>query len=116
MKKLTLIFFLLTSTLSISQTKVNSIEVKSDTTTSLTKNQNYPVTISIKKGEQQVVHDRNFYLSEIERIDSHIKAIDDKIKWVLENEIVKSEWIMEMNKTKQELIQEKSIILQKLNN
>lgn len=117
------ILFLTLSMLSInlcfSQTKVSSVNVDTEIDTvkvSTNLNQlNQPVTISMRKGENQVVHDRNYYLSEIERIDNHIKSIDDKVKWVKENEIVSSVWLMDMDKIKSNLLNEKSEILKKLN-
>jgi hypothetical protein len=115
MQKLILLLSFFTSSQLFSQ-NIKSVDIKKDTSTTITNvNQNYPITISIKKGEEQVVHDRDFYLSELERIDIHIKSIDTKIKYVLENEIVPSEWLNEMNRVNQELFIEKSNILQKLN-
>lgn len=112
------ILFVLLSVLSIntclSQTKVKSVNVETSDTVKVS-TQNYPITISIKKGEEQVVHDQNFYQSEIKRIDDHIKAIDDKIQWTIQNGIVDSEWLMDMERIKSELRKEKSEILQKLN-
>lgn len=114
------ILFLTLSMLSInlcfSQTKVSSVNVDTEIdTVKVSTNLNQPVTISMRKGESQVVHDRNYYLSEIERIDNHIKSIDDKVKWVKENEIISSVWFMDMDKIKSNLLNEKSEILKKLN-
>lgn len=107
MKKILITSFLLISNFGISQTKVSSVNVNTTDTTKMNLNSEYPIVISIKKGESQKIHDKEYCLSQIERIDQHIKSIDDKIKWVKENEIVDSLWILNMEKIKSELIDEK---------
>lgn len=117
-------FFVFTSFISFSQNESNqninntpiiTINVlKSDTITHKNTTEEV-VTISIKKGENQVIHDEMYYLSEIKKIDDHIMSIDTKIEWVKENEVVNYTWLMEMNKIKSELLDEKSKLLKKIN-
>jgi hypothetical protein len=76
---------------------------------------NQPISISISKGEEQKILDNEYYLKEIERIDYNIKAINEKIDYVKDNEIVDSKWLMDMEKFKFELEKEKLLIIQKLN-
>lgn len=73
--------------------------------------QQYPITISKKAGEVQVVHDENYFLNEIKRIQSHISAIDHKVS-VVSNDPVEKEraekdaWFDQMARIRLALVDE----------
>jgi hypothetical protein len=65
----------------------------------------YPLTISKKAGEEQVVHDEEYLTKEIARVDNHIKAIDFKIENISSDPSKKSKaeqdgWFTQMNDIK----------------
>lgn len=74
--------------------------------------QQYPITISKKAGEAQVLHDEHYFLTEIKRIQSHISAIDHKVS-VVSNDPVEKEraekdgWFDQMNSIKKDLLVQK---------
>jgi hypothetical protein len=74
--------------------------------------QTYPITISKKAGEEQVVHDAAYIRNEITRIDQHIAAIDQKVSIVSSDPVKKSEaesqgWFDQMARTRASLVEEK---------
>lgn len=79
------------------------------------------VTISKKKNEPQVIHNKEYFLNEIIRINNHIEAINTKIESVnsdkkLKSEAKKSDWFDDMERIKNELEIEKLNIQNKLIN
>lgn len=69
---------------------------------------NEPKTISIRAGESQITHDRNYYENEIAKIDSQIAAINTKIDIVQANPEEKalaneSGWFNDMDNIKNQL-------------
>ena len=65
----------------------------------------YPLTISKKAGEEQVVHDEQYLIKEIARVDNHIKAIDFKVENISSDPTKKSKaeqdgWFKQMNDIK----------------
>jgi hypothetical protein len=76
----------------------------------------YPLTISKKAGEDQVVHDEEYLTKEIARVDNHIRAIDFKVENISSDpsKNAKAEqdgWFKQMNDIKASL-QEKKIKLE----
>jgi hypothetical protein len=76
----------------------------------------YPLTISKKVGEEQVIHDEEYLTKEIARVERHIKAIDFKVESVSSDATMKAKaendgWFDQMNKIKASL-QEKKIKLE----
>jgi len=65
----------------------------------------YPLTISKKAGEEQVVHDEQYLTKELARVDNHIKAIDFKVENVSSDSSMKAKaeqdgWFKQMNDIK----------------
>lgn len=61
------------------------------------------VSITKKKGQSQVVHNKAFFESELVRIDNHINAINTKIAYVNQNEeerlkAIESGWFEDMER------------------
>jgi hypothetical protein len=79
----------------------------------------YPLTISKKKGQDQIVHDEIFLKKELERIDKHQKAIDTKITYISSDSLEKKKaenegWFEQMAKIKASLEEEKKVIMKEL--
>lgn len=130
LRRLTIVFLVLYSSYTYSQKNVRKNVIP---TTELTKNQNqlsdstasknssksvvkepvrYPLTISKKAGEEQVVHDEEYLKKEISRINNHIKAIDFKVENVSSDETKKAKaqsdgWFDQMKNTKVSLEQKR---------
>jgi hypothetical protein len=130
LSRLTIVFLVLYSSYTYSQKNVRKNVIP---TTELTKNQNqlsdstacknssksvvkepvrYPLTISKKMGEEQVVHDEEYLKKEISRINNHIKAIDFKVENVSSDETKKAKaesdgWFDQMKNTKVSLEQKR---------
>jgi hypothetical protein len=130
LRRLTIVFLVLYSSYTYSQKNVRKNVIP---TTELTKNQNqlsdstastnssksvvkepvrYPLTISKKMGEEQVVHDEEYLKKEISRINNHIKAIDFKVENVSSDETKKAKaesdgWFDQMKNTKVSLEQKR---------
>lgn len=88
------------------------ISVKSSTKTT---------TISKRAGEEQQVHDEQYYKKQLIQIDGHISAIDEKVIIVnnnIEEKKIAEEngWFESMAKTRSDLVQRKQDIQDKLNN
>ncbi len=127
---MTIVFLVLYSSYTYSQKNVRKNVIP---TTELTKNQNqlsdstastnssksvvkepvrYPLTISKKAGEEQVIHDEEYLKKEISRINNHIKAIDFKVENVSSDETKKAKaesdgWFDQMKNTKVSLEQKR---------
>jgi len=72
----------------------------------------YPITISKKAGEEQVVHDEIYIQNELSRINQHIAAIDHKVSVVSADPDKKAEaqsqgWFDQMSKSRASLEEEK---------
>jgi hypothetical protein len=130
LSRLTIVFLVLYSSYTYSQKNVRKNVIP---TTELTKNQNqlsdstasknssksvvkepvrYPLTISKKMGEEQVVHDEEYLKKEISRINNHIIAIDFKVENVSSDETKKAKaesdgWFDQMKNTKASLEQKR---------
>lgn len=130
LRRLTIVFLVLYSSYTYSQKNVRKNVIP---TTELTKNQNqlsdstastnssksvvkepvrYPLTISKKAGEEQVIHDEEYLKKEISRINNHIKAIDFKVENVSSDETKKAKaesdgWFDQMKNTKVSLEQKR---------
>jgi hypothetical protein len=130
LSRLTIVFLVLYSSYTYSQKNVRKNVIP---TTELTKNQNqlsdstastnssksvvkepvrYPLTISKKAGEEQVIHDEEYLKKEISRINNHIKAIDFKVENVSSDETKKAKaesdgWFDQMKNTKVSLEQKR---------
>lgn len=130
LSRLTIVFLVLYSSYTYSQKNVRKNVIP---TTELTKNQNqlsdstasknssksvvkepvrYPLTISKKMGEEQVVHDEEYLKKEISRINNHIIAIDFKVENVSSDETKKAKaesdgWFDQMKNTKVSLEQKR---------
>lgn len=130
LSRLTIVFLVLYSSYTFSQKNVRKNVIP---TTELTKNQNqlsdstasknsstsvvkepvrYPLTISKKMGEEQVVHDEEYLKKEISRINNHIIAIDFKVENVSSDETKKAKaesdgWFDQMKNTKVSLEQKR---------
>ena len=130
LRRLTIVFLVLYSSYTHSQKNVRKNVIP---TTELTKNQNqlsdstastnssksvvkepvrYPLTISKKAGEEQVIHDEEYLKKEISRINNHIKAIDFKVENVSSDETKKAKaesdgWFDQMKNTKVSLEQKR---------
>ena len=81
--------------------------------------QDYPITISRKSGEDQIVHDEAYLIKKIDGIESHIQAIDKKVEYINSDperkEKAESEgWFMQMSGTRSKLISEKQGLLNQL--
>jgi hypothetical protein len=79
----------------------------------------YPLTISKKAGEEQVVHDEEYLTKEIARVDNHIKAIDFKIENISSDPSKKSKaeqdgWFTQMNDIKVSLQSKKGKLEEEL--
>ncbi len=79
----------------------------------------YPIRISKKAGEEQVVHNEDYLRKELERIDLHIKAIDTKVASVNSDPAKRAKaeaegWFAQMNSTKESLLIERKEILEAL--
>ena len=79
----------------------------------------YPMTISKRVGEEQVVHDKEYLTKEISRIENHIKAIDIKVEGISSDSSkkIKAEndgWFEQMSKIKVSLTEEKIKLQQEL--
>lgn len=103
----------------ISQSK--SVSSQNETISVSQISQSKSVTISKKAGQSQRVHDANYYMEEIARVDSHIAAIDTKINTVnsdlqLKSEAEASNWFQQMADIKAELLLEKQELQSKLAN
>jgi hypothetical protein len=115
------LFLIIYNTSSFSQNKVHKNVISSPSiqhenngdfsNNSLNSNQEkkkavkYPLTISKKAGEEQVVHDEEYLTKEIARVDNHIKAIDFKIENISSDPSKKSKaeqdgWFTQMNDIK----------------
>ena len=73
--------------------------------------QQYPITISKKAGEEQLVHDENYFRKEISRVQNHISAIDHKVSSVSADSLKKQKaeeegWFDQMSKIRASLVQE----------
>lgn len=131
MKKLNLVLTLTLSTftfLLFSQEKSpvkNEVKIKS-----ISKDQKSPViekdlrkeqkskTYSIKAGEQQVLHDKNYYQQRVKTINNQIEAIEIKMEHIQSNpsekeKAIQSGWFDEMKNTIQLLKEEKEEIVTK---
>lgn len=64
-----------------------SVDVNNETSTKEVKLESKPkiTTVSIRAGESQITHDRNYYENEIAKIDVQIMAINTKIDIVKAN-------------------------------
>jgi hypothetical protein len=105
------------TTLKVTQKKTPSTDPTVKTVSVST--QQYPITISKKNGEEQVVHDEAYWNKELERINLHIKAIDAKIESINADPAKKSKaendgWFDDMSKTKSSLIQDRENALKEL--
>jgi hypothetical protein len=70
-----------------------------------TEQASYPQTISKKQGEEQVLHDKAYYESEILRLKENLRAIDLKVASVKNDPIAHEEameigWYEQMESTK----------------
>ena len=79
----------------------------------------YPLTISKKAGEEQVVHDEQYLTKEIARVDNHIKAIDFKVENISSDPTKKSKaeqdgWFIQMNDIKVSLQSKKGKLEEEL--
>jgi hypothetical protein len=79
----------------------------------------YPLTISKKAGEEQVVHDEEYLTKEIARVDNHIKAIDFKVENVSSDSSMKAKaeqdgWFKQMNDIKVSLQSKKDKLEEEL--
>jgi hypothetical protein len=93
---------------------------KSSTNVKLTKKVQYPITISKKAGEEQIVHDKEYLSKEITRINNHILAIDFKVENVSadEKKKVKAEedgWFEQMKVIRSSLVQDRTKLEEELN-
>lgn len=93
--------------------EASSKEVKLESTPKTT-------TISIRAGESQITHDRNYYENEIAKIDSQIAAINTKIDIVQANPEEKalaneSGWFNDMDNIKNQLEAKKQELQSHLN-
>lgn len=62
-------------------------------------------TISVQKGQQQVVHDKAYFEQKIQDIDVILSAIDEKVKFVQSNEeehklALENGWYKQMDESK----------------
>lgn len=78
------------------------------------------VTITKKKNQPQVIHNEEFFKTEILRIDNHIEAINSKISSVNSDQTSKSEaeasgWFDDMERIKSELEAQKIEVQETLN-
>lgn len=101
-----------------SDVKLSSAEKSRSTQKSVT-NKNKSVTISKRAGEDQQVHNAQYYLKEIEKVDKHLEAIDSKVDFVSndpnEKAIAeKNGWFEKMEATKSRLIIKKKSLQSKL--
>jgi hypothetical protein len=115
------LFIIIYNTSSFSQNKVHKNVISSqsiqhenngaNSNNSLNSNQEkkksvkYPLTISKKAGEEQVVHDEEYLTKEIARVDNHILAIDFKVENVSSDPSKKAKaeqdgWFKQMNDIK----------------
>jgi len=115
------LFIIIYNTSSFSQNKVHKNVISSqsiqhenngaNSNNSLNSNQakkksvKYPLTISKKAGEEQVVHDEEYLTKEIARVDNHILAIDFKVENVSSDPSKKAKaeqdgWFKQMNDIK----------------
>jgi hypothetical protein len=115
------LFIIIYNTSSFSQYKVHKNVISSqsiqhenngaNSNNSLNSNQakkksvKYPLTISKKAGEEQVVHDEEYLTKEIARVDNHILAIDFKVENVSSDPSKKAKaeqdgWFKQMNDIK----------------
>jgi hypothetical protein len=79
----------------------------------------YPLTISKKAGEEQVVHDEQYLTKELARVDNHIKAIDFKVENVSSDSSMKAKaeqdgWFKQMNDIKVSLQSKKDKLEEEL--
>lgn len=93
---------------------------KSSTNNQLSKPVQYPLTISKKAGEEQIIHDKEYLSKEITRINNHITAIDFKVENVStdEKKKVKAEedgWFEQMKVIRSSLVQERTKLEKELN-
>lgn len=94
--------------------------VKPKVVTKTTTGSNEPKTISIRAGESQITHDRNYYEKEIAKIDAQIAAINSKIETVQadseENNLAtNSGWYDDMENIKNQLEAKKQELQSHLN-
>ena len=81
---------------------------------------NQSTTISVRSGEEQVVHDTQYYQSEIDKINHHIEMIDEKIAFVNDSpeekqKALESGWYDQMEAIKSDLRAKKTTLQSKLN-
>lgn len=85
-----------------------------------TNGKNEATTISIRAGESQITHDRNYYENEIAKVDAQIAAINTKIEIVEANAQEKalaneSGWFNDMENIKNQLEAKKQELQSHLN-
>ena len=129
------LFIIVYNNLSLSQNKVHKNTISSPSiqhenngaisNNSLNSNQEkkksvkYPLTISKKAGEEQVVHDEEYLTNEIAIVDNHIKAIDFKVENISSDPSKKSKaeqdgWFKQMNDIKVSLQSKKGKLEEEL--
>jgi len=81
--------------------------------------QQYPITISKKAGEQQIIHDEIYFQREIRRIDLHMDAIDKKRQAVNADpekkiQAINNGWYDQMSNTEKSLREERERMVKEL--
>lgn len=132
MKNFSFLGFLFLSSISIGQIQETTTPIKRAPITQLpvaeepkpqisVKSSSGTTTISKRAGEEQRVHNEEYYNEQLIQLDNHISAIDEKINFVNNNEEEKkiaeeSNWFENMAKIRSELVQKRLEIQDKLSN
>lgn len=80
-----------------------------------------PFTISKRAGEDQITHNQNYYLQEIEKINQNLIAIEKKSEFINnspeEKELAENNgWFQQMEQIKIQLLEKRTMLQDKMNN
>jgi hypothetical protein len=103
--------------LKISQKKATAVSTEKQSVSASP--QQYPITISKKAGEQQIIHDEIYFQREIRRIDLHMDAIDKKRQAVNADpekkiQAINNGWYDQMSNTEKSLREERERMVKEL--